>query len=216
MDFTDDIKQILKNTSQDSPIGIKTLIQAVDARQRMIISYGELVHDLQFLFDANFAGQKSPSLFYKLKADEKNKGPFRIFSEDEFAISLIEYQSDAREFVIDDTADDNDDEKYGFLKVTIRWKLSHDEMPEIEDEDIVDDFTLSLENELAKTSVAEVNGYEMTPGFVDIVVYGGETDKNTDDVYRAVTAVYKKWEIPSGSYIIKHYADKEVISDKVK
>ncbi len=107
------------------------------------------------------------------------------------------------------------DEKYGYKKLSITWKFKDNSMPNYMDEKLVEKLAYAIHEKLSKEKIAEVNGFEIGPGQIDILIFGNKSDENTDDVYKEILEIYKNWQIPIGSCITKFYKDKKIISDEI-
>ena len=102
-------------------------------------------------------------------------------------------------------------------KIVIRWKLKGDEYATDADEDAAEALTEQIDAILSQNKPAEINGFEFGPGYIDILIFGKETDDDTDAIYADIVAAFRAFRCPAGSCIIRQYEDKddEVISDTV-
>jgi hypothetical protein len=76
-----------------------------------------------------------------------------------------------------------------------------------------------LDEALAKSGCAEINGYEYGKGHIDILIFGSKSNENTEEAYKSIIDIYRSYKIPKGSCIIRYYVkngkEEEKISDKV-
>ena len=102
-------------------------------------------------------------------------------------------------------------------KIVIRWKLKGEEYATDDDEDAAEALTGQIDSILSQNERAEVNGFEFGPGCIDILVFGKETDDDTDAIYADIVAAFRAFGCPPGSCIMRQYEDRdeELISDTV-
>jgi hypothetical protein len=211
----------IKHHTKDKPASLINIIATVDARERMVISFDELEACLNELYAQNKIGQLSVTQYYELNEGEKNCDPFQPLTERDYTQALNQYREMVDEFLfkLDRGEFDEEDDKFGFHKLVVRWQLSHGGFPTDEDEDEVDAFAWKMDEALAKSGCAEINGYEYGKGHINILIFGNKSNENTDEVYQSIIEVYRSYDVPKGSYIIRYYEKKgneeEKISDRI-
>ncbi len=70
---------------------------------------------------------------------------------------------------------------------------------------------------MAGTSRAEIIGWERGPGAIDILIFGRETDDDSDEIYTRIAPAFRQFGCPPGSCIVRCYRDRdqELVSDTV-
>ena len=103
-------------------------------------------------------------------------------------------------------------------KIVVRWTLPGDEYASDADEDAIEPLIERIAQALEADGRAEVNGCENGPGQIDVLIFGKETDADTDDIYSIIRPIVASFARPPGSCIIRQYVDRksEVTSDIVK
>lgn len=102
-------------------------------------------------------------------------------------------------------------------KLVVRWALPEGTFPSDSDEDAIEPLIEMIDDMLEMDGRAEVNGCEHGGGSIDVLIFGKETDADTDDIYSLIRPVVTGFGCPPGSCIIRHYGEpeREVISDVV-
>jgi hypothetical protein len=210
----------IEHHTEDKPANLINIIATVDARERIAITYDELEGCLSDLYAQNRIGQVSVTQYYELKDDEENCKPFKPIKESDYTNALNQYREMVDEFLfkLERGEFDEEDDKFGYRKVIVRWKLAHGDSPIDEDEDEVDAFAWKLDEALAKSGCAEINGYEYGKGYIDILIFGNKTNENTEEAYQSIIEIYRAYKVPKGSHIIRYYVkngkEKAKISDR--
>lgn len=211
----------IEHHTRDKPANLINIIATVDARERLVITHDELEGCLSDLYAQNRIGQVSVTQYYQLTEDEKNCEAFTPITDSDYEKALYQYREMVDEFLfkLERGEFDEEEDRFGYKKITVRWQLAHGDFPTDEDEDEVDGFAWKLDEALAKSGCAEINGYEYARGAIDILIFGNRTNENTDEAYDAIIPVFRAYKVPKGSCIIRHYVEngkeKEKISDKV-
>ncbi len=216
-----DVFKTIEHHTKDKPANLINIIATVDARERIVISHDELEGCLCDLYAQNRIGQVSVTQYYELEEGVKNCEAFKPITGNDYAKALNSYREMVDEFLfkLERGEFDDEDDKFGYQKLIVRWQLSHGESPTDEDQDEVDAFAWKMDEALAKAGSAEINGYEYGKGHIDILIFGNKTNENTEQAYHAIIDIYKSYKIPKGSYIIRYYVknrkEEEKISDKI-
>ena len=101
-------------------------------------------------------------------------------------------------------------------KIVVRWNLGL-AFPTHSDEDAIEPLIEMISLALEADGRAEVNGCECGMGHIDVLIFGKETDDDTDDIYSMIRPVVVGFACPPGSCIVRQYDEpkREVISDIV-
>ncbi len=102
-------------------------------------------------------------------------------------------------------------------KIVIRWTLPGGAFPTDSDEDAIEPLLDMIHAALERDGRAEINGCEHGAGSIDVLIFGKETDADTDDIYSIIRPVVTGFACPPGSCIIRYYEEpnREVTSDVV-
>jgi hypothetical protein len=102
-------------------------------------------------------------------------------------------------------------------KIVVRWSLPGQRYASDADEDAIEPLIEMIAQALEADGRAEVIGCENGPGLIDVLVFGKETDADTDDLYAIIRPIVTSFACPPGSSIIWQYEDqkREVTSDVV-
>lgn len=102
-----------------------------------------------------------------------------------------------------------------------RVELSHEELASglarLIDEDAIEPLIEMISRTLEADGRAEVNGCEHGQGQIDVLIFGKETDPDTDDIDTMIRPIVTGFACPPGSCIIRQYEEpqREVTSDLV-
>lgn len=154
MVFQDDVLSALRGSSPRQPVGIARILNAVDARQRLVLTCDELNQALAALIAAGKA-QEVGTFTY---AAGRGSRPFTPVPGEAFEAAVAEYR---RGFEAVAACDDDDDS--GTLV-----KLCFDTRKRAPSDAELDEFTDALEAQIGE--VADVLGFEMGPGVIELCV----------------------------------------------
>ena len=101
-------------------------------------------------------------------------------------------------------------------KIVVRWNLGL-AFPTDSDEDAIESLIEMISHTLEADGRAEVNGCEHGQGQIDVLIFGKETDADTDEIYTMIWPIVAGFACPPGSCIIRQYEEpqREVTSDLV-
>jgi hypothetical protein len=211
-----DIFKAIEGYSEHSPQDLPGILRAVDARQRLVLTHEELTGGLARLIEAGkvaeagefryFAPESPPAVpsFSGVSLDEYNRA-YNAYHENFLAaVQEIESRSPSPE---DRTRQ----------KIVVRWSLPGQRYASDADEDAIEPLIEMIAPALEADGRAEVIGCENGPGLIDVLVFGKETDADTDDLYAIIRPIVTSFACPPGSSIIRQYEDqkREVTSDVV-
>jgi hypothetical protein len=218
MDLQRDIYKAIKGTTRDKPQNLVGIIGTVDARQKLVVTYNELCAGLKSLIETGKITQLSPVEFYEIEdvRGSITKDQFICISQKQYQKAIAEYLKMAQE-CLDEMENQTAKDDFGFQKLAIRWKLPGEKYATHKDEDCAEKLTEKIEGILREDGRAEVNGFEYGPGHIDILIFGRESNQDTDNIYLSIIDAFRTYGCPKGSYIIRNYlnSEEEVISDKI-
>lgn len=218
MDLQRDIYKATKGATRDKPQNLAGIIGIVDARQKLMITYDELCSGLKSLIESGKITQLSAGEFYETEDIGRSvaKNKFICIAKEQYEKAVAEYLKIAQ-VCLDEIENQTDKDDFGFQKLAIRWKLPGKKYATHKDEDCAEEFTEKIEVILGEDGRAEVNGFEYGPGHIDILVFGSESNQDTDNIYLSIIDAFKTYGCPKGSYIIRNYlnSEDEVISDEI-
>lgn len=99
------------------------------------------------------------------------------------------------------------DDDFTRQKLVIRFKLNHNDFPNDDDEAHAEGLALRLQAMLTEDGRAEINGFELVAGWIDILIFGNETDYDTDAIYAKIAPIFLDYPCLKGSYIVRQYSE---------
>ncbi len=215
MEFDRDIFKAIKGSTETQPQDLVGILAFVDSRQRLVLTHEELSGGLQRLIESGKIAEVAPCRYFDT-AGQPHSRHFSGLSPEEHEQACDAYQKLFQEALrrLDDEESEDD---FTRQKIVIRWKLDDDKFPDDDDEDAAEALAAWIDPILEKSQRAEINGFEMGLGSIDILIFGKETDDHTDAIYADIVAAFKAFGCPPGSCIIRQYEgrDEEVVSDIV-
>jgi hypothetical protein len=215
-EYDRDIFKAIKGHSEQSPQDLPGILAVVDARQRLILTHEELVSGLGRLIEAGQVVEAGNYRYY----EPKSPPSARSFS----GIPLAEYRRACKAYdeffsasVEELEARPPSPEDKTRQKIVVRWGLPEGAFPSDSDEDAIEPLIEMIDDILKTDGRAEVNGCEHGAGSIDVLIFGKETDADTDDIYSMIRPVVTGFGCPPGSCIIRQYGEpeREVMSDVV-
>ncbi len=215
-EYDRDIFKAIQGHSEQSPQDLPGILAAVDARQRLVLTHEELESGLARLIEA---GQVVEAEVYRYYVP-KSPPSVRSFS----GVPLVEYHRACKAYdeffskaleELEATPPSPEDKTR--QKIVVRWALPDGAFPSDSDEDAIEPLIEMIDDMLNTDGRAEVNGCEHGSGSIDVLIFGKETDADTDDIYSMIRPVVTGFGCPPGSCIIRQYEEpeREVISDVV-
>jgi hypothetical protein len=216
-EFDRDIFKAIKGHTHQSPQDLPGILAVVDARQRVLLSHRELVSGLARLIEAGQVGEVGNHRYYA----PPSPPAVRRFS----GVPLDEYRRACTAYraMVDEVFREMEDrppspEDKTRQKIVVRWALPGQAHASDSDEDAIEPLLERIDDTLKADGRAEFIGCENGPGSIDVLIFGKETDADTDDIYSKLRPVVTSFGCPPGSCILRQYADppREVISDVVR
>jgi hypothetical protein len=209
-----DIFRAIDGRPEQNPQDLPGILAAVDARQRLILSHEELVKGLARLIEAGKVVEAGSYRYYVPKTPPS----VRSFSGISLAIyhrACEDYREKFSKSVQELESRPSTPEDRTRQKIVVRWGLARRAYASDSDEDAIEPLVEMIDDALQADGRAEVIGCEHGPGFIDVLIFGTETDADTDDIYAIVLPVVTGFGCPPGSCIIRQYDDprREVITD---
>ena len=216
MSFDRRILKAIKSHSETAPQDLVGILAYVDSQEKLVLTHEELSGGLQRLIESGQIAEATPHKYF----DTAGQSHSRVFS----GLSLQDHEEACQAYrkwfweesqKVQNKEPSEDD--FTRQKIVIRWKLKGDEYATDADEDAADAFTEQIDAILRQSKRAEINGFEFGPGCIDILIFGKETDDDTDAIYADIVATFRGFGCPPGSCVIRQYEyrDEEVISDTV-
>jgi hypothetical protein len=211
-----DIFKAIEGYSEHSPQDLPGILWAVDAHQRLVLTHGELNSGLAKLIEAGkvaeagkfryFAPESPPAVtsFSGVSLDEYNRACNAYHENFLAAVQELDSRFPSPE---DKTRQ----------KIVVRWSLPEQRYASDSDKDAIEPLIEMIAQALEADGRAEVIGCENGPGLIDVLIFGKETDADTDDLYAIIRPIATSFACPPGSCIIRQYEDqkREVTSDVV-
>jgi hypothetical protein len=210
------IFKAIKGHSETHPQDLVSILAYIDSQEKLVLTHEELSGGLQRLIESGQIAEAIPHKYF----DTVGQSHSRAFS----GISLQDHEEACQAYLKLFSEQDREvqnerpsEDDFTRQKIVIRWKLKGDEYPTDADEDAAEALTKKVDSILRQNQRAEINGFEFGPGCIDILIFGKETDDDTDAIYGDILATFRVFGCPPGSCIVRQYEDRdeEVISDIV-
>ena len=216
MSFDRRILKAIKGHSETDPQDLVGILAYVDSQERLVLNHEELSGGLQRLIESGQIAEATPHKYF----DTAGQSHSRVFS----GLSLQDHEEACQAYrnwfweesqKVQSKEPSEDD--FTRQKIVIRWKLKGAEYATDADEDAAEALSEQIDAILRQNKRAEINGFEFGPGCIDILIFGKETDDDTDAIYADIVATFRAFGCPPGSCIVRQYEyrDEEVISDTV-
>lgn len=209
------IFKAIKGHTEDNPQDLVGILACVDSQEKMLLTHEELSGGLQRLIQGNQIAEVAPHKYVDTAG--------RTFSPSFSGLSAGDHERACQEYgrwfeeqarLAHNKEPSEDD--FSSQKLVIRWKLSGNDYATDDDEDAAEVFAVQIERILDQTHRAEVNGFEFGPGYIDILIFGKETDDDTDEIYADIVSIFRSFGCPPGSNIIREYeGGDEIVSDTI-
>ena len=178
--FEDDVYSALRRASPDDPVGVVHILEAVDARQRMVLERDELNAALAALIVRGTAQQVRLGAY----AAGRGSQAFVPIEQDDFDAAVREYQASFAGATVAEVDDD------GTLV-----KLCFDTTNRSPSEAALDEFTDALEDRIG--DIADVLGFEFGPGVIELHILV-EEGASAESVAAACAEAAAAWEAIDG------------------
>jgi hypothetical protein len=211
-----EILKAIEGYSKKRPQDLPGILAIVDARQRLVLTHEELTSGLARLIAAGKVAEAGKFRFFTPKSPPKVRR-FSGVPHDEYMRACKAYDEIFRAAVQELESRPPSPEDKTRQKIVVRWTLSGEEYASDADEDAIEPLIERIAQALEADGRAEVNGCENGPGQIDVLIFGKETDADTDDIYAIIRPIVASFACPPGSCIIRQYEDRkrEVTSDVV-
>ena len=90
----------------------------------------------------------------------------------------------------------------------LRWVTPNHRWPTDEDEDAAEKLAGAIEPIIAESGLGEINGFEHGSGHIDLLIFGKATDANVDQIYNLLVPMFRAYDCPPGSRIIRFYNER--------
>jgi hypothetical protein len=209
------IFKAIKGHTEDKPQDLVGILAYVDSREKLLLTHEELSGGLERLIRGNQIAEVVPHKFVDTAGRPYSHNFSRLsLSDHEQACQAYRKWFEEQCRLFDNRESSEDD--FSRQKVVIRWKLSGSDYATDDDEDSAEVFADQIEPILNQSHRAEVNGFEFGPGYIDILIFGKETDDDTDEIYADIVSAFRSFGCPPGSCIIREYEGRgEVVSDTI-
>jgi predicted NUDIX family NTP pyrophosphohydrolase len=216
-EFDRDIFLAIKGYSPHNPQDLVGILAAVDARQRLILSHEELIGGIDRLIARGQVAEAANCRYY-VPTSPPTIRSFSGIARAEYDRACVAYSDASSETLRELSAIPPSPRDKTRQKIVVRWKLPRQDFPSDSDEDAIEPLMEMIGHVLDADGRAEIVGCENGPGAIDVLIFGEETDADTDDIYSMVRPVFVEFGCPPGSCIIRQFSDqqREVISDVVR
>ena len=216
MSFDRRILKAIKSHSETAPQDLVGILAYVDSQEKLVLTHEELSGGLQRLIESGEIAEATPHKYFDTAGQSHSRG-FSGLSLQDHEEACQAYRKWFWEQYRKVQNKEPSEDDFTRQKIVIRWKLKGDEYATDADEDAAEALTEQIDSILRQNKRAEINGFEFGPGCIDILIFGKETDDDTDAIYAAIVATFRGFGCPPGSCVIRQYEyrDEEVISDTV-
>jgi hypothetical protein len=191
------------------------IIAAVDSQERLVLSHEELDGGLRRLSEAGRIREVERLRFCAAVGDGTKA--FSGLSEEEHDTACRQYRK-MFEAILREIESEPEPELDLEPLVICRLTFEGDGGFSDEAQETADDLAEMMAQILPNVAHADVNGFERSSGYINILIYGAGTNAEVDLVYGAVAPLFRAFPARTGSCIIRHYDNRqrEVISDLVR
>jgi hypothetical protein len=211
-----DILKAIAGYSEQSPQDLPGILAAVDALQHSILTHEELTSGLARLIEAGHVVEAGNFRYFAPESPPAVRS-FSVVPHDEYVRACDAYHEifSAALQELESRAPSPEDKTR--QKIVVRWSLPGQRYASDADEDAIEPLIEMIAQALEADGRAEVIGCENGPGLIDVLVFGKETEDDTDDLYAIIRPIVTSFACPPGSCIIRQYEDqkREVTSDVV-
>ena len=209
------IFKAIKGHTPENPCDLVGILYFVDGRERLVLSHEELSGGLQRLIQAGQIAKAEPHRYFE-SAGQTHAFTFSAISQDDYKKACEAYQKKFWEEYRAVKGREPSPDDFTRQKLVIRWKLEGRNYATDDDEDAAELLCEQLDAILSRTKLAEINGVEFGPGYINILIFGKETDDDLDFIYADIAPAFRAFNCPPGSQIIRFYEQQgEVVSDVV-
>jgi hypothetical protein len=212
-----DILKAIRGFTRESPLDLPGILAAVDAFQHAILTHDELSSGLARLIEAGKVAEAGNYRYYAQESPP-SKRTFSGVPADEYDRACKAYQELFAAALEELNSRRPSPEDKTRQKIVVRWSLPVGAFPTDSDEDAIEPLIEMISRTLEADGRAEVIGCEHGQGQIDVLIFGKETDADTDDIYTIIRPVVVGFACPPGSCIVRQYEDtkREVTSDVVR
>ena len=206
------IFKAIKGSTPDAPQSLVGILAFVDAGEKLVLSYEELIGGLERLVERGQITQVAPDQFCETHAPASPR-VMSLISRRDYERACMAYHKLAKQ-AMRQTSTTND---FTREKMVIRWAIADDQYASKQDENDVESLAKLIAAALEPNNFAEVNGFQFGRGHIDILIFGKATDDDTDAIYSVIVPIFKAFGCPPGSYLVREYSDyrSDLVSDRV-
>jgi hypothetical protein len=199
------IIKALRMTSQDAPANLVQIIGAIDAREKLLISFKELEHGLRRLIEAGKVGEAKPLHFYRA-SDGESGTKFSGVTEQEYKAASRCYREMFQQ-ELQELENVPEVEVSPLLVCRLMFPDLDDWCEEAEE--AAENLAGQMSDVIPDVANADINGFERSPRAIDILIYGAGTNAEVDLVYDAVSPLFRVFFEQRGSCIIRYYDNRQ-------
>lgn len=214
MSVSDIVELVFKYTDSDNSKTILQIVSEVEEASGHYFTFDEFYDNIVRLYNRNYIVQINRGTFHRNTSGDKNLTDIEMVTNDEYNIIIEELkemdEKDKSSYDIDERKG-----KYDFSKVTVCWATDLSKFEDNDEKEIVYSIANEFEDQFSKyDDFVEVGGveysYNKEMDSVNILIWGNETDEDTDKSFKIISKISDKYQFPKGSYFIKHYKDHDV------
>ena len=214
------IFQSIRGSTPEYPQTLAGIINWIDASERLIPTYEDISGGLDRLIETGQIAETATHCF----CEQSNVRPSKTFSgvtESDYATAVAEYVSWSERIRNESSRRARSADDFVGHILTLVWSTLNDRWPTDEDQDAAAKLSDAIAPILTQSGLAYVNGYAHGGGprgcYIGILIFGKPTDSNVDHIYSLLAPLFRKFNCPQGSRIIRRYSDgkREIESDVV-
>jgi hypothetical protein len=189
-----EIFRAIKGHFRQNPQDLPGILAAVDARQHTILTHEELAGGIGRLIAA---GQvvEAGNYTYHVPDSPAAVTSFSGVPFDEYTRACKAYEANFSEALAELEARPPSPEDKTRQKIVVRWSLPGRASPTDADEDAIEPLIEMIDETLEADGRVEVIGCEYGSGHIDLLIFGKETDADTDDKPRRRTMSGKSSQV---------------------
>jgi hypothetical protein len=207
------ILKALRKTTRDRPANLVQIMGAIDAREKLLISFDELSGGLRRLIEAGKVGEAKPLHFYEPQRGESGM-TFSGLTEEEYKVANRSYRDMFQKALKElENAPEVEDGPLIVCQLMFHDGTGWSD----EAEEAAENLAEQMNHALPDVANADIIGFEPSSGQINILIYGAGTNAEVDLVYDAISPFFRAFPLQHGSSIIRYYdsRQREVESDLV-
>jgi len=192
------ILKAIKGHTETQPQDLMSILAYVDSQERLVLTHQELSGGLQRLIASGQIAEATPHKYFD-PAGQPHSREFSGLSLEDHKETCQAYHQWFEEQSRKLQNEEPSEADFTRQKIVLRWKFKDDEYATNADEDAAEALADHIDSTLNESKRAEINGFELGRGSIDILIFGKETDDDTDAIYADIAPVFRNFPTVANS-----------------